>query len=164
MSNFKPVRLDLAPMPVPKLKENPTLNELLSVIQRRGGYRTNNDPAVAQFEMMRATSEWSGQPSEAQVTTLKRNAMLILDVSKLNGVIDLENRKVNLQANLNRIPVSKDQEAQLVQMVAAVLGEGWTVTCGMIASSNDPGPAKPRRSAPKRKGAGRPKKTRKRRK
>lgn len=143
-------------------KEGVDVKPLLEAFARRGGTQ-NADPRLGQFEALRQAAVWIGQIYEAQLVTLKRNAMLILESKVVLGV-DTERQVVTYSGG----PAPRGRERSLEKihemmtaMVCQVLGPKWTVERGNI-QSDDTGTASKGRKPAKRKGKGRARKTRKR--
>lgn len=149
-------------MSEPEPKEGVDVRPLLEAFARRGGTQ-NADPRLGQFEVVRQASLWTGQVFEAQLVTLKRNAMLIMESRVVLGV-DTDRRVVTYSGG--SAPRGRERSFETIHemmstMVCQVLGPDWTVERGNI-KPDDTGTASKGRKPAKRKGKGRARKTRKR--
>jgi hypothetical protein len=143
-------------------KEGVDVKPLLEAVARRGGTQPG-DPRIGLFETLRTAATWTGQVYEAQLVTLKRNAMLIMGSKVVLG-IDTDKRHVTysggpaprgFERNLGTV------QQMMESLVCQVLGPKWTVERGTI-KQDDPRPASKSRKPAKSKGKRGARKARKR--
>lgn len=143
-------------------KDGVDVRPLLEAFARRGGTQIS-DSRLGQFETVRQASLWTGQIFEAQLVTLKRNAMLIMESHVVLGV-DTDKQVVTYSGG--PAPCGRERSVETIHkmmsaMVCQVLGPDWTVERGNI-KPDDTGTASKGRKPAKRKGKGSARKTRKR--
>lgn len=135
---------------------------LLNAAARRGVTQPG-DPRIGLFETLRQTATWTGQVYEAQLVTLKRNAMLIMGSKVVLGV-DTDKQHVTYSggpAPRGFERTLEDVQQMMEALVCQVLGPKWTVDRGTI-NQDDPRPASKGRKPAKSKGKRSARKARKR--
>lgn len=107
------------------MSDGVNVRELLESIRKAGGYRQGVDPRIGTFETIRRTSQWLNAVYPAQLDTLKRNAMLILN-SKVVVYLDVDKRTIKYEG-LDLTEVGADKIEKLQEVTNTVLGEGWVM-------------------------------------
>lgn len=136
--------------------------KILEALKRRGGTKTGADPRIGLFETIREATIWTGLLSPQQVTTLKRNLMLLTGSTDVTIGIDTGNKYLEWSHGKVTEPATvpaHELKASVRALVANVLGAGWSVVktekdiVGDMIDENDTGtngkgrsPAKPKRA------------------
>lgn len=91
-----------------------------------------DDPALRDLELLRTMTQWGGSIFPAQVQTLKRNGMLILDVSSLGLLINTETKTCSFRYDLGsrnprgNLETEEYHKVKVAELVYRVLGPGWS--------------------------------------
>ena len=127
---------------------------IIDALASRGTGKKPSDPKFAEFDAARLLTSLGGCIYEPQIIALKRNTMLITDSYKIGLGIDTDTKHLEYThgspIEYKRTPAQIQD--MMEQMVAQVLGKGWTVSSGqkssVVQSKNGSGkkPRKPRQA------------------
>jgi len=129
---------------------------LVKAMAARGGFKKSGDPQLGVFETVRQVSIMTDQIFPQQLNSLKINAMLVSESTKVVLSVDPSTHSVKLsytvEGNPSKIRSLKDVKRMMTVVTKNILGPSWEFDCDRIENS-EPGtapegesPAKPKRA------------------